>query len=516
MFSIKQRTISFPACRPGSRAIIATHIAACVFAFLLKAAATATAQTLPDRHTSTDPINHETMMSYLENAQTTSHIEVTNEGESVEGRAIPLVTLRHPGAEIRWRVFFFGLQHGNEHAGKDALLHLIQKIENDPDRLPPDVELSIIPMLNPDGGERNRRTNANGNDLNRDHQWLHEPETQLLHRVVRQLRPHISVDAHEYSRDSGRYGEHGWMRWAIIMMDTQNNPLLHDSLHEAGLRWIDGIKPVMRRHGHNYKRYYVAGPPPDSEQRYSTMEMNDARNGLGAYGGLSFITESGVRRGLDHPQEDLPDRVDAYLVLLENFLLQRDWIEEDRVLIEQAREAPLPDFIPVNYFWGSAGLKESKAPVIELETGNEKMIPTANFMKQRVVKSTVPTPQGYLIPPHAAEEFSALLGRHGLDYTTLEEEAVYTVEKAELLRIEPDFDGMYNRFANRQITRRGEPEEWTAPAGSLLVELSPPEGRRTALLLEPTMLYGIYSHERYRGLVDKEGTMPVLRIVETP
>ena len=124
-------------------------------------------------------------------------MEATTSG----GRSVYLVHATRGGTPS-FRVLFYAQQHGDEVSGKDALLYMVRDIARDPALLPPDVDLWVLPMMNPDGAEAGTRRNGAGADLNRDHLVLEQPETQALHRVVRRVRPHLSVDCHEFTRDS--------------------------------------------------------------------------------------------------------------------------------------------------------------------------------------------------------------------------------------------------------------------------------------------------------------------------
>ena len=63
-----------------------------------------------------------------------------------------------------------------------------RELAEHPERLPEDVDLYLMPMLNPDGAEAHRRFTSTGADLNRDHLLLAQPETQALHRVARRIQ----------------------------------------------------------------------------------------------------------------------------------------------------------------------------------------------------------------------------------------------------------------------------------------------------------------------------------------
>lgn len=442
------------------------------------------------------------------------HIDVSIAGSSVSGRSLYLVRLRHESGRTQIPVFFFGQQHGNEPAGKDALLYLIRYMADNPDLLPEDIDLWIMPMVNPDGAVNNQRRNANEADLNRDHQLLAQPETQILHKVFRKIMPLVSVDCHEFSRDSPEYISRGWTEWPHIMMDCSNNPLFNSSVYELGVRWCTDVETDLQKAGYHYTRYFVGGAPPQEEQRYSTPEVDDARNGLGAYGGLSFIIESGFFSQAEHVHADLARRVDAYLILLKQLLAKISNNEELITLVTQSRNEAIPAFIPTNYFWGNAGNKESIVKVISRESGQVLSILTTNFMPDLIVKSSVTTPQGYLIEAKNKESFTALLDRHDIAYEVLNRDKEFNVEPAHLVRFENFRDSLYNRYEGRQIVRTGPAQKQLFSAQSIYVALDQKAARRAALLLEPCLLYGLYRYEEFRKLVNADGTVPVWRVMD--
>ena len=297
------------------------------------------------------PITYQEMTAFLEKVESFKHIEITREGTSVENRDLFLVHLNRGEMQSSWRILLYGAQHGDEPAGKDALLYLIRYLADNPRQLPPDVDLWIMPMVNPDGVARNQRRNGNGADLNRDHTLLSQPETQALHRVFRLVMPHVAVDCHEFRRDSPGYHERGWLEWPKIKMDTANHPLFDETVYQHGLSWIDHMSGVLEAAGHNFSRYVVGDAPPEGELRYSTLDTDDGRNGLGAYGRLSFIIESGVRRSADDPNADLGLRVDAYLRIFHELMRSHEHRGKDLENLATLRaKYEVPKFLPVNYF----------------------------------------------------------------------------------------------------------------------------------------------------------------------
>jgi protein MpaA len=125
-------------------------------------------------------------------------------GRSVEGR--PIVAIETGDFDAAARVLVIGCIHGNERAGIS--------IANRLSRLSPprEIDLWIVPVLNPDGVAARSRGNAHGVDLNRNFPWrwrplrgvfysgtrpLSEPESRIAFRLIRRVRPRISIWFHQ-------------------------------------------------------------------------------------------------------------------------------------------------------------------------------------------------------------------------------------------------------------------------------------------------------------------------------
>ena len=456
--------------------------------------------------------SYEKMAAFLRSAARPGLITVSEEGQSTQGRSLFLVRLNRGGAKATFKVLFYAQQHGDEVSGKDALLYLIRDIAERPERLPVDVDLYLMPMVNPDGAEANQRCNGAGADLNSDHLQLVQPETRALHRAARRIHPHLAVDSHEFTRDGKAALARGWTHWEAITMDGLNHPVFPDELTAAALAWVESARPVLDRAGHAYGRYRVGGLPPDEEIRPSTTEVTDGRNSLGALGTLSFIIEAGVRRAQPDPQADLGARVDAYLALYRHLLGTTTSRKQVRALAERARKAPLPRFLATNFFWANRGGKITTVKMMERSSGRTTEIPTANFMADLVVKASVATPRAYAIDARAAASFRVVLEAQGIRFEVLDAPRRLVAERCRLLRFEEVEDPVYARYENRQIVARDGAAARGFPAGTLLVSLDQPLARLAIVVLEPCMLYGIYADKAFRALTEADGTLPVWRV----
>jgi len=128
-------------------------------------------------------------------------------GRSVLGRPIEAVELGDPRATRRLLVV--GSIHGDETAG----IALVERLGlSDP---VPGADMWLVDELNPDGVAAHRRQNARGVDLNRNFPWhwrlvgrkgdqqysgprpLSEPETRIARRLIRRVRPTITIWFHQ-------------------------------------------------------------------------------------------------------------------------------------------------------------------------------------------------------------------------------------------------------------------------------------------------------------------------------
>lgn len=469
---------------------------------------------LPEDHrTLAKSASYDGVAAFLKTVDGKGPVAVSIEGKTAQGRSVFLVHASH-GGNPPFRILFYAQQHGDEVSGKDALLYLLRDIVRNPALLPPDVDLWVMPMMNPDGAEAGTRRNSAGADLNRDHVTLFQPETEALHRVARRVKPHLAVDAHEFGRDSEEWTKKGWEKWPDITMDGLNNPHFDRERMAAARTWVEEAAGAEEKAGHRFLRYWVGGAPPDDEQRHSAPDTDGGLNGVGAYGGLSFIIEAAVRHHAKDPSADLGSRVDAYLVLFRRFVEGAGHRAGDLAVVERARKLPVPAFLPSDALWVNPGGTVTEFPVVEVATGTVRKVPTANLMTEVAVKRTVPTPLGYSVVPEAAPEIAALLTRHGLSFETLAAPRTVTAERCTLLRVEEEVDDVYSRYGGRTIVTRGSAKPVELPAGSLWVPLEGEGALRAAILLEPTAMYGLWQYPRLKALVAWDGTIPVLRVVK--
>jgi protein MpaA len=191
-------------------------------------------------------------------------------GRSSAGRPISLLQRGDPAIERTLLVF--GCIHGDECAARG-----IQPLSNGcPD---PASEIFLVPNLNPDGFVAGSRLNGRRVDLNRNFpsDWrrigqpgdpqhagaapFSEPETRLAARVVRALRPAVTIWFHQHRH-----------RRPLVRAWGGSVPAAQAFAHLARLPfrrlpWLDGTAPNWQNHRFpGASSFVVELPPGDLEE----------------------------------------------------------------------------------------------------------------------------------------------------------------------------------------------------------------------------------------------------------
>lgn len=150
-----------------------------------------------------NPVQEETSHALPAPARPPAAYTVTS--RSVEGREICCFVFG-TGKET---VLVFGGFHGDEEAGVRLCHRLCTELRRRPTLLR-GKRILVVPVLNPDGRAKHRRTNARGVDLNRNFDTpnrrpgpeagpfpLSEPETRFAYALIRAFRPACIVSIHQ-------------------------------------------------------------------------------------------------------------------------------------------------------------------------------------------------------------------------------------------------------------------------------------------------------------------------------
>ena len=130
--------------------------------------------------------------------------------------------------------------HGNEPSSREGCLIIARELafSDDPRTLDllRNMNVLIVPAINGDGRARNTRGNSTGQDLNRDHSLLRQPETFALAAMVRDYTPEVAYDGHEFGNNQAGDLPTLWPRHLNVAESVigESKSLIEDWLYPNG------------------------------------------------------------------------------------------------------------------------------------------------------------------------------------------------------------------------------------------------------------------------------------------
>jgi len=456
--------------------------------------------------------SHSEMVQFLSDICTESELyDLEFVGASSGGHKIPAVFYpkRSVWKKDQTRVFVFAQQHGNEPSGKEALLMMLHELYLHPQISDyANLNLILVPMVNPDGNEADKRRNGNDYDLNRNHVILSEPETRLLHKLFEQYQPHVTLDVHEYG--SGTWLEHGYIKDFGEQLDCVSNPAIPSTLKNFAIREIlDPTIEQTRARGVKANRYLITRGDMGHFVRHSTTDINDGRNGFGIRYSLSFILE-----GLNaYPKEEkIWQRGKYQLTLIDTFLkLCNEKSQNIYTLVENIRNeyaSNVPDSVIIQADYTERYSRPLEVTLIRTTDFRDTTLTLPHYRPEPEAVVTVKRPVAYIVK-RPDQKIIAMLESHHIAYNVLTESETYNVEQFEIsgrdtLRLEGrDTIIPGGRFIRAEVT---------FTPGDIIITTSSIRANQIVQILEPQSFYGISYYKEYQSLLDSD-IYPVFRII---
>ncbi len=328
------------------------------------------------------------------------HYEII--GISEGGSELASIKVAPARSESPLRVLIFAQQHGNEQSSKEASLLLIHDLAMGKHAHWLDnMEIWIVPQVNPEGSDENQRRNAGGIDLNRDHVVQLAPETRALHKVFRSFMPHITIDIHEYYPFRESWAEFGGYKNFEVQVGIPTNPNVAEELREFGLsRALPHIEKHLNEKGFSFHNYIVGPAPNLGRTRHSTVDFDDGRQSFAILNTLSFIYE-GIN-GRDGFTENLERRThgqyEALIALLDfshaNAQSIIEKVENTRQELHHAKAGETVA-IRMEHFPDSNPLM---LPLVSSKTGLDTLVVVENYHPKVKTTLQVQRPRAYLVP----------------------------------------------------------------------------------------------------------------------
>jgi hypothetical protein len=284
-------------------------------------------------------------------------------GASVDATPIFAVALTNPESEVprneRVVTFIMTQQHGNEPAGTPAALQLLQEVHDGTgiSALLDNQILIVMPQSNPDGALDSRRTNEDGEDINRDHIDVGTPESKAIHKVLTTWDVHMAYDHHEYGGTGIGYPVpvHSYDFDVTTMWPNHGN--VRDPTRDLALEInYEHVVPALEAKGFSHGDYGVqtVSAGPVSQPVATTAGGPDPgilRNSYGLNNIAGLLVESYIpTNGDQNIFQTFERRVESHYIVMESVLTfghenAGRIIETKRASEELNRNSPMSEYL---------------------------------------------------------------------------------------------------------------------------------------------------------------------------
>ena len=269
-----------------------------------------------------DLTSHAEVFAFLDaQARRSARLSIETIGRSQQGRAMALAVLTGPrGFDASLpTVLLLAQQHGNEPAGGEAALVLVQSLANERSTLLNRVNVLVVPRANPDAAERFARESANGIDVNRDHLLVRTPEVQAIAAVARRYTPEVVLDLHEFTVAGRWVSKFGAVMRADALLQAATVGNLSPGVQAAQGRYLAAARKALEAAGHIVDDYYTSSADAkDLAVSMGGVNADTGRNVGGLRNAISLLLETrGIGIGRAHYARRVQSHVLAATAVIE-------------------------------------------------------------------------------------------------------------------------------------------------------------------------------------------------------
>jgi len=430
--------------------------------------------------------NYEEMMRFLNglmvqhgNLMTLNYI-----GTSQKGKEIPQVTLSKRNGNEKLRVWIQGGLHGNEPASTEGVLYLLYELLTNAEytHLLNKLDITLVPMANIDGYEKQDRYAHNGLDLNRDQTKLHAQESIYLKQAFNHFNPHIGLDIHEYKpyrKSFTQLSTFGVTNGYDVMFLYSGNLNVPEELREfTHQTFVQPARNVLDTFGLTHHDYF-SDAKVNGQLQFNQGSIS-ARSSATSYALANCISTLVEVRGVDLGRTSYKRRVHSVLLVCASYLQSAyNNSEEVTQVLQQSEKSASQAVVKMK-----SKVSEQAVTLIDIATENKIDI---NVNVRNAWYSTATSsrtrPTAYIIlanETHVIKKLAVL----GLAIDTLRHETQAIAEAYTITEYKQD-NMVYEGSKRQTVETLVEEKNLTLPAGTFVIYLNQPRANLAIEVLEP-------------------------------
>ena len=455
--------------------------------------------------------NYDDLMGYLNKLIVAHPAEMSLSfiGESQKKKKIPMLVLNRENGQQKIKVWFQGGLHGDEPAGTETMLYLMDKILNDPNYsyLLDKITLTIVPMANIDGYEKQDRYAADGLDLNRDQVKLMAPESNYLKKAFSDFGSEVAVDFHEYRpfrKDYNGLGTDGICSYYDAMFMFSGNLNLPQNLRDYTKDvFVENAKKILESNKLT-NRYYITTAKNKNEVIFKQC-TSEARSSTTSFALTNCISALIETRGVNLQKTSFKRRINATFLIASSFLKTAyDDAERIKEVLRISTNAK-PENLIILY---NKPIEKQTIKAISLADNTEIAleVKVSNALKCEPVLERK-RPFAYLILPEQKKLAEKLIIL-GLDVVELAEDKTVKVDRYKVTShtVNPVEDEGYKA---QTVETSLSTIEKSFPKGTFIVYLNQKNAKVATEVLEPESENGFIKFEVLDTVLNEE--LPIYR-----
>ena len=328
------------------------------------------------------------------------------------------------------KVFILAGQHGDEKGGRQSALRLIDHLIKTKEF--PDICVGVVSNANPDGSFKNKRRNAAGIDLNRDHLLLMSQENRAIHSFVQSWKPDVIIDVHNYPPVKEYLKKNNYAFYQDVLIDGPTNPSIIKKFDKDQFdNLLNHVQLDLGKFNYSCDRYVLIDQ--EGRARHSTDDIVDARNFLSLRHNILTILVEGKEPlpGKDRDQQ-LERSISAQYLALVSIL---KWITQNKpIILENPQTADEKvNRISIRYKF-SEPEKNFKMKFLNTISNEIEEVTIPAYESSLEDRRTVKIPYAYAIPD-SKDMLLDILHDHGFTSIRLDKSELFKVQKYLVLHV---------------------------------------------------------------------------------